>query len=726
MTRFSLAAQAWQFGQTRRLPFDAPAVDDRAAVTRWLPATVPGNVRLDLHANGILPDPPHLNSEWVDDADWWYRVTFPVDVESGQRVFIRFAGLDYRAAIFVGDDERARHEGMFSWVTVDATDHIRGGMCRLAVRLWGSGALPRRNLSRGQKLWQAIAQRLQNSWTGVYPDRSATLKMQMSFGWDFAPRVLTTGIWDDVTCIITGETFIEDASVAVTPDGQGTLRVRLNTLSSTPVPLALTVTSDDAPHTFRFTIPPDPPETTRTFRLPAPKLWQPWDAGTPHLYTARLEIPGSDALSVRFGVRSVALENWLFRINGAPTFARGVNWVPADIFPGRITPADYRDLLTRAKACGANFIRVWGGGLREKSAFYDLCDELGLLVWQEFPLACLFLGGAPQSADFLALLRQEVGAIVRQLDAHPSVVVWCGGNEFSPRRNRAVVHTMARAIAENALSVRPFLPASPASDDAHNWLVWHGKAPLSAFKRERAQFLSEFGLQALPHADTLTAALENPRTGWETIHGDTDKLRHYLRGFLPDGHTRTPTLGALIEASQQAQATGLQLAIEHMRRKPRTGGVLIWQFNEPLPAISWAVLDYFRRPKLAVEGLKNWFNPVLVSVDFSAGKLWRAGDVFSGAVWVVNDTAQAVGGRCRVRLDGSDIFSQTVTAPAHSSVRVGTFAHRLAHVPVEMTAIFGDGDRIHSENRYSLHWRDSPPAPWQLIVRRWLADRVMR
>ncbi|MFQ5576251.1 MAG: glycoside hydrolase family 2 protein, partial [Anaerolineae bacterium] len=626
MTHPRLAPTGWQFGQVARLPFDAPDVDDRAAVKTWLPAAVPGSVRLDLLAQGMLAGPAWRtlpgDSEWVDAADWWYRTTLKADVRPGERAFVRFYGLDYRAAIFVNGRQVARREGMFSRHTLDVTEAAAGGRFELAVRLWGGGALPRRALTRRQKIWRAIAGRLHRSWVGVYPPRSAGLKAQMWFGWDFAPRLLTVGIWDDVETIVTGDTFIQDCQVHVDPQGRGAARLTLNSRRAGPVDVRLTV----APHNFRgdkqqftITLSPSPLPQTVPFQLDprALKLWHPWDRGLPHLYTLRAEVPGSHTLATRFGVRSVELQNWQFRLNGAPEFIRGLNWVPADIFPGGVTPADYAALLRLAKESGANMLRVWGGGLKEKRAFYALCDELGLLVWQEFPFACMFLGTYPRRRAYLSLVRQEVSDIVRQLDNHPSVVAWCGGNEFSPRRNRRLAQTVSQAVQTAAVSPRPFIPASPGPGDSHNWLVWHGRAPLQAYRREKAPFLSEFGLQALPHRATLTAILPHPERDWESRHGDSQKLRRYLRPFL---RRPNPGLPALIAASQQAQAAGLQIAIEHMRRrKPKTGGAILWQFNEPWPGISWAIVDYFRRPKLAYRLLKQWYSPVLVCLNFEPG-----------------------------------------------------------------------------------------------------------
>lgn len=724
----------WYFGSVPPVPFGHTKTNDIAQVEEWLSAGVPGNVRADLLAHQRIPDPhigsQYLQSEWVDACDWWYRTELSLPITAEQRVFLRFYGLDYLSAIFVNGVEMMRHEGMFSRVTVEITEQISAGMCKIAVRLWGNHALPQRKLSPAQKLWQRIAQPLQNSWTGIYPPRSATLKTQMGFGWDFAPPVKTIGIWDKVALIVVGKTFIEDAHIAVFPNGEGTIRLKINNFDTENTVIKLTI--KNTRESIRIPISPDEiiaqnGVIERRFEISSPNLWQPWDRGAPHLYTAQIEIPHSDNLQIRFGVRSVSLENWQFHINGNHEFMRGFNWVPADILPGTVTPADYAELLQMAKDSGANMIRVWGGGLREKSAFYDLCDEMGLMVWQEFPFACMFLGTYPRDTDFQHLVAREVSEIVRQLDAHPSVVVWCGGNEFSPRRNRRLIETITRTIRENSLDARPFLPASPSSKDAHHWDVWHGKAPFSAYRQEKALFLSEFGLQALPHINTLKKILPNPKELWENALGDTEKLHRYLDLFITNENTRDPTTGTFITASQRAQSIGLQIAIEQIRRrKTKTGGVVVWQLNEPIPAISWAVVDYFHRSKLAYEQLKDSFNPILVSLNFEVGKDWQPGDNLSAGVWGVNDTLNSVTGNCRIWLDGDVVFDEKVNVPPNLSMKIGYFSQELAHKAHQLRIELRNGETLIAQNKYALDWHDLEKRNWGAWFRRRIAEWVLR
>jgi beta-mannosidase len=442
-----------------------------------------------------------------------------------------------------------------------------------------------------------------------------------------------------------------------------------------------------------------------------------------------------DEVVIRTGIRSVDLHEWQFSLNAQREFIRGLNWVPADSFPGRLRSDNYTRLLKMARDSGANLLRVWGGGLREKRTFYDLCDELGMLVWQEFPFACLFLGSYPRDPAYLALVEAECSAIVRQLGRHPSLVVWCGGNEFSRSRNRPLLDTLAALVAHHD-GTRPFIPVSPSFDrggDAHNWHVWHGQAPIQHYQVETARFLSEFGLQALPHLDTLQATLPDPATGWETHHADEQKLKRYISLFdqqLRAGHNQSSihNLQFTIHNSQLAQCAALQTAIEHVRRrKGEAGGVCVWQFNEPWPAISWAIVDYFGRPKLAYERLTHWYNPVLVSLKFPAGRRWQAGQTFSAEIGAINDSQQAFAGcELQVRLDGALIHSQRLDLPADSVQHVGQVSHCLTHPPGQITLNLYYEAEVLARNTYDLNWADEADYPLSARLCRRVADWVLR
>lgn len=232
-------------------------------------------------------------------------------------------------------------------------------------------------------------------------------------------------------------------------------------------------------------------------------------------------------------------------------------------------------------SAGVNVIRVWGGGDRERGFFYDLCDELGLLVWQELPIACVFLDHLPGGDAFLALARHEAQGIIRQLRHHPCLFLWCGGNEWGPGRHRLLAQALSEVTALDDPG-RRWLPASPGPGDSHNWRVWHGKAPPQDYASDSAPLLSEFGLAAPPDVATLASILpvENlwpPGAAWERRQAQLDKLWHYAQGGDFGKDQRFATIEAFVQASQAAQARGLQSGIEAYRLRTDAAGAFIWQ-----------------------------------------------------------------------------------------------------------------------------------------------------
>lgn len=662
----SLNGDTWWLGQA---PEDSDpnraTWQELDTVPDWLPATVPGNVRADLVRGGRLPELATAlaveEAQWVDDHCWWLVRDFSCPSGARRRMHLSLRGIDYVGDLFLNGEYLGRHEGMFSPSILEVTE-LLGKQNRLAVRLLGSRWLPSDRSSNWEKIWNGIEARF-GSIAKRYPQRRDTLKCQMSFGWDFAPPLRTMGIWDDACLIACQDVFIMDVSVKQeigVSQAVLTVRIALDSLLGGPIFLRLGLEGD----TFEAV----PLSVKEPVRLPAgtschelelsvpdPVLWWPWDHGEPNLYRLTVEAWGDtqclDSLSLPIGIRRLEFDGWTLRVNGARVYARGANWVPADILPGRVTETDYGALLDLARQANMNLLRVWGGGLREKHAFYDQCDRLGLLVWQEFPFACAFLTHYPRSGHYLQLVETEARAIVRSLRNHPSLAIWCGGNEFSPSRNKDLVATLSQVVTDED-PARPFLPVSPHNGDSHYWQVWHGFQPPSRFGRDHAAFASEFGFQAPPAVAALRRFIPDeelwpPGPAWVYHGAEVAKLERYAWPYLTKGER---SLDHFVQACQRAQSYGLQIAIEHYRRRKAhgCGGALIWQLNEPWPAISWALVDARRQPKPAYETVKRLFSPLLVSVDYPL-QHYQPGDRLMGQVWIINDTHRPLTG-CHLAL----------------------------------------------------------------------------
>lgn len=738
----------WQLGQSapERNPFRA-SWEECQQIGDWIPAVVPGNVRADLVRAGRLRElcfaQQSREAHWVDDHCWWLIRSFALSHAEGERVHLVLRGVDYISDLFLNGHHLAHHEGMFSPQIHEITHLLRPDN-RLAVRILGSAWLPNDRSSIPEKALNIIEARF-GGLSSSYPQRRDTVKCQMGFGWDFSPPLRTMGIWDDVFAILSGAVLIRDVTSTTTISHESAVvevGVELDAGTDQRVGIRCTLAGEtfDCPAVATEQVVELPAGVSRhALRLPVanPNLWWPWDHGRPDLYRLTIEVLDGarilDAASHCIGLRQVELSGRTLYVNGHRVYARGANWVPASILPGCVGASDYESLLRLARQANMNMLRVWGGGLREKRAFYDLCDRLGILLWQEFPFACAFLTRYPRSASYLDQVESEARAIVRDIRHHASVVLWCGGNEFSPERNQPLVAALSAAVADEDPS-RPFLAASPANGDSHNWNVWHRFHPPSAYRRDGARFASELGLQAPPDATALSRFLPAehlwpPGPSWSHHGAGLHKLWRYARPFLASGEV---TLESFVLACQRAQANGLQIAIEHFRRQKANGngGILVWQLNEPWPAISWALVDHYLQAKPAYEVVQRLFSPILVSLEYTLQR-YGAGDTFQARVWIINDTAQALPD-CQLDVvlwDGQSRVAEhnarSLVIPADSAATYDLLAWRLPRCDEpRLSCLLTTGLQTLSTNEYDLSIHDDIRPSISQRVRAWLSGLV--
>ncbi len=644
-----------------------------------IPARVPGTVQAALVEAGLFPDPYRDGNarllEPTARKEWWYRTRFQASPALGRRLWLRFSGVDYDAEFWLNGTLLGRHVGMFSPVEFDATPRLRGDNL-LAVRL----APPP-------------------------PKRRRALKAQFGYQWDFAPRIVTSGLWDAVETFETGPAMLSEVFAF---------------LHGSTLQAEARIEGSQGPGTLRASLAGGAAATCAAqgqalLHLPTAGLgrWEPWDRGEPALHPLRVAIDGSDAVEIPIGLRTVerlplrpgdpGKNLWLFKVNGRREFLRGANWVPPDSLL-RLDENRYESLLKAARDANLNFLRVWGGGLREPRFFYDLCDRLGLLVWQDFPFACKTY---EQSRAFCDLARQEAAGIVRDLRNHPSLFLWCGGNEYSAWRNARLF----RALEETVRSLdptRPYHPSSPRHGDVHDWNVWHMFAPLQACKRNLAPFVSEFGLQACPSVETMKRMLSNPwppGQGWKFHKASMPKLKRYVRVFLK---SKNPALEEFVEVSQRAQAAALKTAIEHHRRRKDDpdhpcGGLALWMWNEPWPCVSWSVVEHGGSRKRACDAVRESCQPLLPSLDWR----FRAG-LLEARAWVVNDAMAPFRGTAEVEGPGGLRWESHLTAPPDSVAPVGEFAWDLAPGSA-IVARLRSAEGVVAENHYETF---KEPVEW--------------
>ena len=698
----------------------------------WLDARVPGEVHEELLRRGLIQDPFYADNcdrrEWVERVDWWYRKRFFVPRElQGKRVELVFEGLDTFATVWLNGVRVAESEDMFLPLRVDVTDKLEYGAWNvIAVRL---GAPWYETLRRAG----GFSERTVN-WNGSYA-RLYARKAQYQYGWDWAAKLLTAGIWRSVRLEAYDRATIRDAFVWTRELRGGAaaleLWVDVESLGEWGGELAFearcgeSVVSARWPVSLRRGL----NELRFTLEVEDPKLWWPRGYGPQNLYSARvsLHVGGSleDERCFRFGVRTVRLvthapitpngRTFFFEVNGVPVFLKGANWIPADLLISRLTRERYRELLELAAGGNHNALRVWGGGLVEYDDFYDLCDELGIVLWHDFQFAC---GHYPEDERFLQLVERELEATVRRLRNHPSIILWCGNNEdellefysgFGVYRHRKDFEVAPRVVSRLDPS-RPYWPSSPwgeggptdsSTGDAHNWSVWHGMAPIEGYTRDESRFLSEFGMQAAPHVNTLRRFLPPEKLWpvnelWVYHYHVPDKMIPYLKDY---GDPRG--LHDYVLLTQLVQAEALRTAIEHCRRRKfACGGALYWSLNAPWPNVCWETVDYYGRPKMGFYAAKRAFAPVLVSPVL-------AGDEVE--VHVVNDELREVAGTLTVR--AVDVGRHEVVREEGVPVRVPANASAVvARLPAR--------EWIRDPRREILHFRleYEGGASWNVLI----------
>jgi len=624
---------------------------DATERSAWHPAVVPGCVHRDLERNGLIPDPffgtHELDLQWIEHRDWEYAATFQVSAAAlaEETVELVCDGLDTLATITLNGRTVARTDNMFIGWRWDVTPFLRRGRNELRIRFASVGrALPKTRPEHQPKEF--------NDSVG----RSSVFRKQpCQFGWDWGPRFVTAGIWRDLRLEAWSGNRLE--SIRLTQDhADGAVTLALHPELTRPdrfVTYCVTIYLGD-----RTVTEVSGRAGTLTARIAQPELWWPNGHGAQPLYTVVVRAQDRAGREIgtwsrRIGLRTIALdrskdkwgESFRFIVNGRPIFAKGANWIPAHSFVAGLTRADYaRDLQSAARA-NMNMLRVWGGGIYESEDFFDVCDELGLLVWQDFMFACTLY---PGDRAFLASVRAEADHQVRRIRHRASLALWCGNNEIetlnwealekSPRLRRnydAVFHKVLPAAVAAHDGVTPYWPTSPyrgpgrnndytikplgeKSGDTHYWDVWHARHPVKDYEKWRFRFVSEFGMQSYcspetqatfcppDQANVFGPVMENHQ---KNTAGNQIILDYVSRLYrFPKSQT------ALIYLSQLNQAHCMQTGVEHYRRIiPVCMGALYWQLNDCWPVASWSSIEHTGRWKALQHVARRFFAPALVS-----------------------------------------------------------------------------------------------------------------
>lgn len=610
-----------------------------------VPAEVPGSVYHDLLTAGRIPDPFYRDNETealkLMEYDFHYSRAFQVDGELLDRgaILLRCEGLDTLAAVYINGAEAGRADNMHRVWEFDVKDLLREGENTIAVHF----------ASPTKFIRESYAADPADGTADAMEGFPSLRKAHCMFGWDWGPRLPDAGIWRDISLIGVDAARIRDVLVKqFHRDGRAALEIdtHIARLADATAEVRVSVTAPDG------TVLTGGGETCR-IDIPDPQLWWPAGYGGQPLYRVEVELISGgtrlDGWSRRIGLRTMTVsrvksehgESFSHCVNGVDVFAMGMDYIPEDNLLPRVTPERTRRLLEDARAANVNTIRVWGGGYYPDDYFYDICDELGLLVWQDFMFACAVYN---LTDAFEETITAEFVDNIRRLRSHPSLALWCGNNEMEQfagsgmwiraMRQKSDYIKMFQYIIPKVLKAEDpqafYWPSSPSSGgdfdepgdpsrgDVHDWDVWHGLKPFTDYRNYLFSYVSEFGFQSFPCMETIESfTLPEDRNVFSYImekHQRNAAANGRIVTYLSQNYLYPATLDKLVYASQLLQAQAMQYGVEHWRRnRGRCMGAVIWQLNDCWPVASWAGIDYFGRWKALQYYARRFFAPVLVS-----------------------------------------------------------------------------------------------------------------
>jgi len=712
---------------------DPGAGDPSPPADAGMTVSAPGDTYQALVATGRLDHPFEARNEaaaaWVRDREWWWRTPFVApEWSADEEIDLVFEGLDTFAEIFLDGVSLGRADNMFhGWRYPLAGRVTPGATHQLAVRFdptaWAlEGRAP-------PPPWAAFTDRISRS------KRNLMRKAQFGWGWDWGPDLPTVGVWKPARIEVRPRQRIDDVRFAVRSASEARAEAIVEVeLSDTAAgrTVQILLTDPDGVVVVDHRAPADGPIAVAIDR---PRLWWTADLGAQPLYGLQVRLlEGAhvvDEAQRRVGLRTLTLDQspdpdepgatfFRFVLNGEPIFAKGACWVPASSFVADVDAAAYRRLIDQTVGANMNMLRVWGGGIYEPDLFHDLCDEKGVLVWQDFMFAC---APYPDDAPFVAAVRAEADAQVRRLRHHPSLALWCGNNENqaihrinadvsggdTPLPGAILYDDVLPGLLAKLDPDTPYWPGSPwggahpngmKAGDVHDWTVWHGIPPIpddhmvepfgfapekivyQRYAEDTGRFISEFGIQAAPALDTLRRWMDPADLSPES-EGFEQRIKDEARKALAmiDPVTGQPTtLRDYVDFTQWTQAEGLKFGIEHFRRRrPHCSGALLWQFNDCWPCVSWSLVDYDGVEKAAYHTVRRAFAPVLASFkEASDGAM---------ELWISNDTRASVRGEVTIALEGLDGVARERWAVAYDAPAGG-------HTLPWRTAVPASPDRV--------------------------------
>lgn len=608
--------------------------------------SVPGTVHTDLLKNNIIPDPFfRLNEkevQWIEDCDWAYTKEFVITDEHLRYnlAHLVLEGVDTVSDVYLNGKFLFRTTNMFISYKTDIKSYLKRGTNTLQVILRSPWKYALNQEKKYGKLFAEL-----DSY------RVYIRKAQYSFGWDWGPRLATSGIWKDVYIIFADFAIIENISIETFEVLSNGALVQIQTSASTnrfrghQLKWCLSIGNPKELQRYEF---PFSRKLKEKLKVVDVKPWWTHDLGDQNLYSCTISLEDEsgyvvDSVEVQVGFRKVVLErkkdligeSFTFRLNGERLFVRGANWIPMDSFVTRPDSVDYKTLISASRSAGLNMLRVWGGGIYEREDFYRECDAKGLLVWQDFMFAC---ASYPSYDEFMESVRIEAEQNVRRIASHPCSAIFCGNNEsewiWKSKTGQSVEKMPGARIFGELLprvvkKISPSIvywrsspyggddPNSETEGNHHEWNVWSGYRSFRDYEKVNARFVTEFGFQAPPSLSTINSFGLNKdryiqskvmRHHNKQVEG-TERLFRFLSGEV----RIAPDFRQQVLQMQLVQAKAVKTGMLHWRsRKWKTSGAIFWQLNDCWPVSSWSAIDYHKRPKALYYWAKEFNKPLKI------------------------------------------------------------------------------------------------------------------
>ncbi len=649
----------WQFRQVGTL--------------NWKKANVPGCIHTDLLNNKLIPNPYFADNEkklqWIETEKWEYRCSFKIDssISSLSNLKLVFEGLDTYADIFLNDIKISSVNNMFRKWEYDIKNLIKENN---SLHIVFHPAIISDSLKAEELRYKL-------------PDnRVFTRKAPYQYGWDWGPRFVTCGIWRPVYIQGWNNFKTEDIHISCTDIiDKATLSAEFQIKSEVNQYLSITISDNETElvySNYKIDLIAGENRFGWEFEIKNPELWWTKGLGKPKLYNLKIEIESDyykQSLNKTIGLRTIQLiqrpdsagKSFEFVLNGTPVFIKGANYIPMDNFLPEISKSRYEELISDAADANMNMLRVWGGGIYEDDEFYKLCDENGILVWQDFMFACNMY---PGDIDFINNVKEEAKQNIIRLREHPCIALWCGNNEVDnawkdwgwqkqfnySSSDSSEIYSNYKKLFNSILPKLTNLyspeisywPTSPqwgwgheqsnTEGDSHYWGVWWGMKPFDSYEDNVGRFMSEYGFQAFPDIKTIEQFTDiNDRNIYSNAilnHQKHPTGNETIIEYMTREYPSVEDFSSFVYLSQLVQAEGITKAIEaHRIAKPYCMGTLYWQLNDCWPAISWSSIDYYNRKKALYYFSKKAYKKIILSTEINNDSL---------SVFVISDSINSL------------------------------------------------------------------------------------